>query len=153
MFRHPCVLIRLQTIPTTKNIRTRNTCEQVVFSVYLKSALFCDLNLISGPSPFLSLVVLHCRDVLLVVVLGNFLTVPVTFLNIHALLCLIGSRVQAHAHVYLSPGGVEGLRNTDMFSCILLQGMSTESSNHLLSPDIVVVKNSFGGEEVLLSLV
>ena len=88
------------------------------------------------------------------VVLGNFLTFPVTFLNIHALLCLIGSSVQAHAHVYHSPGGrVEGLRNADMFSYILLQGMSTESAIHLLSPDIVVVKNSFGGEEVLVSLV
>ena len=87
------------------------------------------------------------------VVLGNFLTVPVTFLDIHALLCLIGSRVQAHPHVCHSLDGVEGLRNADMFSYILLQGMSTESSNHLLSPDIVVVKNSFGGEEVLFSLV
>ena len=89
----------------------------------------------------------------MVVVLGNFLTVPVTFLNIHALLCLIGSRVQAHAHVYRSPGGVEVLRNAAMFSYILLQGMSTESSIHLLSPDIAVVKNSFGGEKDLLSLV
>ena len=25
LFRHPCVLIRLRTIPTTKNIRPRNT--------------------------------------------------------------------------------------------------------------------------------
>ena len=73
------------------------------------------------------------------------MTVPVTFLNIHALLCLIGSRIQAHAHVYCSPGVVEGLRNAGMFSYILLQGMSTESSIiHLLSPDIAAVKNSFG---------
>ena len=87
------------------------------------------------------------------VVLGSFLTVPVTFLNIHALLCLIGSRAQAYAHVYRSPGGVEGLRNADMFSYNLLQGMSTESSIHLLSPDIVVVKNSFRGDAALLSFV
>ena len=76
------------------NLSDREPSEQVVFSVYLKSALFCDLDLISGPSPSVSLVVLHCRDLLLVVVLvlGNFLTFPVTFLNIHALLCLVFKR-------------------------------------------------------------
>ena len=78
------------------------------------------------------------------VVLGNFLTVLVTFLNIHALLCLIGSRVQAHAYVYCSPGGVEGLRKADMFSYILFQGMSTKSSIHLQSPEIAVAKNFWG---------
>ena len=71
-------------------------------------------------------------------VLGNL---PVTCLNIHVLPCLIGSRVQAHARVYRSPGGVNGLRNADMFLYILLQGMSTDSSLHLLSPDIAVVNS------------
>ena len=77
------------------NLSDREPSEQVVFLCIWKALCFCDLDLISGPSPSVSLVVLHCRDVLLVVVLvlGNFLTFPITFSNIHALLCLVFKRM------------------------------------------------------------